>query len=88
MSYGTSCSGLPFWPKAMATPPTAWQISTPTTTSDSHFICRRSRWSPCRYRSTIEVTAGISSGTNSTLRAFRVPSRATGRRARIASGFA
>ena len=86
MAFGTACNGPPCWPVAIASTPMTWQISTPTTTSASHFICWRSRWSPRRYRSTKETTAGASSSTNSTTWPFRVPSRSAGPRVGTASG--
>ena len=86
MAYGTACSGLFSWPAAMLRAPTAWQASTPAMARPSHFICWRSRWSPRRYRSASDTTADPSSSRSSTARPSRVPSQATGWRARTASG--
>jgi hypothetical protein len=86
MANGTCCSGLLAWPTAIARPPTATVASTPAMASPSHFICWRSRWSPRRYRSISETTAGASSSMNTGARPLKVPSQVTGWRARTASG--
>ena len=86
MAYGTVCNGLPAWPAAMARLPTTMVASTPAMARPSHFICWRSRWSPRRYRSASDTSAPASSSGNTAARPLRVPSQATARRGRTASG--
>ena len=70
----------------MARLPTTMVASTPAMARPSHFICWRSRWSPRRYRSASDTSAPASSSGNTAARPLWVPSQATGRRDRTASG--